>query len=187
LYQIRWHGRGGQGSVTAAKVFGLAVAVYENNYAQSFPAFGVERRGAPVLAFTKIDSAPILDRSQIYTPDFVTVLDAGLLQTVDVTSGLKPGGKLIINAAQVPAKLKAQTNYEVIAVNATKIAFEVLGRPIMNTAMVGALCAVSGLVKFSSVEKALADVFPERLAGKNIKAAQLAYEEVMSKQEGELR
>ncbi len=185
MHQIRWHGRGGQGAVTAAKVFGLAVSLYGNNYAQSFPAFGVERRGAPVLAFTKIDSMPILDRSQVYEPDFVVVLDAGLLQSVDVTTGLKPGGKLVINCAEVPAALLAKEGLKVIPVNATRIALDILSRPITNTAMVGALCAATGLTGFSSIEKAIADIFPAKLATTNIAAARRAFDAVTALHRGE--
>ncbi len=185
MHQIRWHGRGGQGAVTAAKVFGLAVSLYGNNYAQSFPAFGVERRGAPVLAFTKIDTVPILDRSQVYEPSFVVVLDAGLLQSVDVTAGLRPGGKLVINSSEAPAELLAREGIKVIPVNATRIALDILGRPITNTAMVGALCAAAGLAGFSSIEKAIAEVFPAKIAAKNIDAARRAYDEVTALERGE--
>ncbi|MHB8916783.1 MAG: 2-oxoacid:acceptor oxidoreductase family protein [Desulfocucumaceae bacterium] len=187
MYQIRWHGRGGQGAVTAARIFGLAAAVYENSYAQSFPAFGVERRGAPVLAFTKISDAPILDRSQIEEPDFVVVLDAGLLKTVDVTAGLKAGGKIVINADTVPLEILLRREFDVFTVSAHSIALNVLGRPITNTAMVGALCAAIKVVELASVEKAIVDLFPAALAGKNVQAARAAFHEVQHKQKGEMQ
>lgn len=181
LYQIRWHGRGGQGAVTASKVFGMAITLFENHFAQSFPAFGVERRGAPVLSFTKIDTIPILDRSQVYTPDFVAVLDPGLIYTVDVSAGLKSGGFLVINAPDIPEKFLNTTNFKVVTVNASKIAVDILGRPIMNTAMVGAMCAVCDLVSFTSIENALREVFNEKLVEKNIQAARMAHDEALDK------
>ncbi|MBC7325877.1 MAG: 2-oxoacid:acceptor oxidoreductase family protein, partial [Moorella sp. (in: Bacteria)] len=97
MQQIRWHGRGGQGAVTAARIFGLAAAVYGNWYAQSFPSFGTERRGAPVTAFTRLDERPIRDRSQVYAPDYVVVLDTTLLESTNVYAGLASGGTVLIN------------------------------------------------------------------------------------------
>lgn len=181
MYQIRWHGRGGQGAVTAARMFGLAASVYGGCFAQSFPAFGAERRGAPVLAFTKVDSVPILDRSQIYQPDLVVVLDKTLIKVMDVTVGLKTGGKILINASEVPEELRAGPvggRFQVVAVNATQIALEVLEKPITNTAMAGAACKVSGLVPFASLKKAIAEVTPPNLVDRNLLAALRAYQEV---------
>ncbi|NPV92754.1 MAG: pyruvate ferredoxin oxidoreductase [Firmicutes bacterium] len=186
MYQIRWHGRGGQGAVTAARMFGLAASVYGESYAQSFPAFGAERRGAPVLAFTKVDSEPILDRSQVYTPDLVVVLDKTLVKVIDVTTGLKPGGKIVINASEVPEELaeKARGVYQVIPVNATRISMEALGRPITNTAMAGAACRASGLVTLLSLEKAIAELTPHGITEKNLEAAEKAFSEVSQLFEG---
>jgi len=178
LHQIRWHGRGGQGVVTAAKIFGMSVSLYGNYFAQSFPAFGVERRGSPVLAFTKVASVPILDRSQIYEPDFVVVFDMGLLETIDVTAGLKIGGKILLNSDKVPKKLISVKEYEIFAINTTKIALQIIGKPIMNTSMVGALSAIYENVNFSSVEKAIRNTFPVTLADKNVKAAETAHNQV---------
>lgn len=178
MFQIRWHGRGGQGAVTAAKIFGLAIS-YENKYAQCFPAFGVERRGAPVLAFTKIDTIPILDRSQVYTPDLIVVLDNQLVETIDVTDGLKNGGTIIINATRIPDKL-SKLPYKIVNVDATKIAIELMGKAIVNTPMLGAVCAVTDYVSFESLEKAIFESFPESLVHINKKAARVAFEEVAS-------
>lgn len=178
MYQIRWHGRGGQGAVTAARIFGLAASVYGNCFAQSFPAFGAERRGAPVLAFTKVDTVPILDRSQIYAPDLVVVLDKSLIKLTDVTKGLKPGGKIVVNARQLPEELRpVEANHQIVLVDATHIALEILGRPITNTAMAGAACQVSGLVPLEALEQAIADVFPPNQAGNNLLTALRAYEQ----------
>jgi len=180
LYQIRWHGRGGQGAVTAARIFGMAASVYGDSFAQSFPAFGAERRGAPVLSFTKVDSVPILDRSQIYEPNLVVILDKSLINLTNVTEGLKTGGKIVVNASEMPEEFKTEAiagNFEVIVVNATHIALEILGKPITNTAMVGAACQASGLVTIESLEKAIAEVFAGNKEEINILTARQAYQE----------
>jgi 2-oxoacid:acceptor oxidoreductase gamma subunit (pyruvate/2-ketoisovalerate family) len=180
LYQIRWHGRGGQGAVTAARIFGLAASVYGDSFAQSFPSFGAERRGAPVLSFTKVDSVPILDRSQIYEPNMVVILDKSLIKLTNVTEGLKPGGKIVVNASEMPAEFKTKAitdNFEVILVNATRIALEILHKPIVNTAMVGAACRASGLVTLESLAKAITELFPGNQEEINQLTARRAYEE----------
>ena len=181
MYQVRWHGRGGQGAVTAAKILGTAAALYEHYFAQSFPAFGTERRGAPVLAFTKIDSRPILDRSQIYEPDAVVVLDPRLLQSIDVTAGLKPGGQIVINCETLPAGMLPVDRFQCLAVDATKISAAILGRPAVNTAMVGAFCAASGLISLDSVKQAIADILPAHLSEGNIRAASAAYQAIRAR------
>jgi 2-oxoacid:acceptor oxidoreductase gamma subunit (pyruvate/2-ketoisovalerate family) len=184
LYQVRWHGRGGQGAVTAAKIFGMAASLQGDYFAQSFPAFGAERRGAPVQAFTKIDSGPILDRGQIYEPDAVVVLDPGLLQSIDVTAGLKPGGQLVINCARFPIGRLPLGKFDCTAVNATDIALEILGKSIANTAMAGALCAVLNFVALASIKRAIAETLPTHLAATNSKAAEAAYYKVISGKKG---
>lgn len=186
MYQVRWHGRGGQGAVTAARILGMAASLYEKNlnFAQSFPNFGVERRGAPVLAFTKIDSGPILDRSQIYEPDAVVVFDPRLLQNIDVSAGLKPGGHLVINCEKLPLGLLTPGKFRCTVVNATDIALEILGRPMVNTAMVGALCGVLDFVSLTSIRKAIVGTLPANLVERNIKVAETAYYEVISRNRG---
>jgi len=185
MIRIRWHGRGGQGAVTAARIFGFAVAKYGDRYAQSFPTFGVERRGAPVLAFTKIDEVPILDRSQILEPDIAVVLDSGLLKNVDVTSGMREGGIILINAVTTPQEL-ANIGLEVVAIDATKIALEILGRPVTNTAMVGALGAITGLASLESIEKAVSKAVPPKVVEKNIKVVGITYHEAKSRRKKEV-
>ncbi|CEP69354.1 2-oxoacid:acceptor oxidoreductase, gamma subunit,pyruvate/2-ketoisovalerate [Moorella glycerini] len=175
MLQIRWHGRGGQGAVTAARIFGLAAALYGSRYAQSFPSFGTERRGAPVTAFTRLDEQPIRDRSQIYNPDYVVVLDATLLDSTDVFAGLATGGTVLINAGWEVVTSRVQAGARVYYLDATRLAREVLGVPIVNTAMVAALAGVSGLLSLEAVEKAIADVLPEGLAAKNISVARQAF------------
>lgn len=172
--QIRWHGRGGQGAVTAARLLGYAAVVVEGKYAQSFPAFGTERRGAPVMAFTRISPQPIRLRSQIYVPDVVVILDAGLVTTVDV-KGLRSQGHVIINATGIPDDWVLPPEVRVTVVDATRIALDVLGVPIVNTTMAGVLAAATGLVRLEAVSCAIRELFPPRLADRNILAAEAGY------------
>jgi pyruvate ferredoxin oxidoreductase gamma subunit len=179
LLEIRWHGRGGLGAVTAAEVVARA-AIDEGKYAQSFPSFGPERRGAPVIAFLRVSDELIRIRTSIYKPDVVVVLDPGLLHAVDVTSGLKDGGKIIVNSRKSPAELKSEFGYKwpVAAVNATRIARETIRLPITNTAMIGALLKVTELVKMDSLVVQLQERFGMRAKG-NIEAMKRAYDETV--------
>ncbi|MBE3572290.1 MAG: 2-oxoacid:acceptor oxidoreductase family protein [Moorella humiferrea] len=174
MLQVRWHGRGGQGAVTAARIFGLAAAVYGNWYAQSFPSFGTERRGAPVTAFTRLDDRPIRGRSQIYNPDYVVVLDATLLDSVNIFAGLASAGMVLINSGR-ELELSLPPGARVFFLDATRLAREVLGVPLVNTAMVAALAGATGLLSLEAIEKAIADVLPRELAAKNIDLARRAY------------
>jgi len=180
LIEIRWHGRGGQGAVTSAELVAQA-AISEGKYAQAFPSFGPERRGAPVLAFVRIDSQqPIKIRAEIAQPDIVVVLDPGLLSIVNVASGLKENGIVIMNTKKsfqdVSATLKAKCR--LAKVDATTIAREVLGVPITNTTMVGALIKASGVVELESLVEPLQNRFG-RLAERNINAMKKAYEDTL--------
>jgi len=174
LRELRIHGRGGQGSVTAAEL--IAVAAFKSNvHSQAFPAFGVERRGAPVQAFVRFNDEKIRLRSQVYEPDYVIVQDSSLIKDVNVFGGLKNGGIAIVNTekkldADIPKGVK------LITIDATKIALEVLGMPITNTSLMGAFAAASGEIEFSALEEALNERFPEALAKKNIAAARRAYD-----------
>ena len=175
MIEIRIHGRGGQGSVTAAEL--LAVAAFDDGReAQAFPAFGVERRGAPVLAFCRIDSEPIRIRSQIYEPDYVIVQDPTLMENVDVLAGLKPDGTVLINTEHSAADLKLDTKARVVTFPATQIALETLGRPIMNTAIMGAFAGISGAISFEAIERSIRHRFPGELGDKNVQAARKAYD-----------
>ncbi len=177
MKEIRLHGRGGQGSVTAAEL--IAVAAFEDKrFSQAFPAFGVERRGAPVMAFARIADRPIRIRSQIYEPDYVVVQDVTLLDVVDVASGLKADGKIIINTDRPKEMLKLNTKAEIITIDATKIAMEVLGRPIVNTTMLGAFCGATKEVSLESLNKAISERFKGELGRKNLAAIKTAYEGV---------
>jgi len=182
LLEVRWHGRGGLGAVTSAELIARA-AINEGKFAQSFPSFGPERRGAPVLAFLRISDEYIRTRTPIDEPAIVIVLDPGLLQAVDVTSGLKRNGRLIINSRKSPAELKSEFGYKcpVAAVNATKIARETIGMPITNTAMIGALLKVTEVVKLDSVVEQLQERFGARAKG-NIEAMKRAYMETVIKE-----
>ncbi len=178
LIEIRWHGRGGQGAVTSAELMAQA-AINEGKYAQAFPAFGAERRGAPVVAFVRIDSSkPIWVRAEITEPDAVVVLDQGLLRVVDVTSGLKTTGMLVINTPKDPEEITKEFNLDcsLATVDATKIARELLGVPIVNTSMIGALMRATKVIKLESLFEPLRERFG-RLAERNISAMQKAYEE----------
>jgi pyruvate ferredoxin oxidoreductase gamma subunit len=173
--QIRLHGRGGQGSVTAAEL--LATAAFDDGHeSQAFPAFGVERRGAPVQAFCRISDKPIRLRSQVAHPDFVIVQDTTLLGVVDVTAGLKPGGTILLNTELSPEALGMKGDFKVITVPATKIAMEILGRPITNTSIMGAFAAASGLISLKAIEKNILGRFKGELGEKNVKCAHQAYE-----------
>lgn len=177
MKEIRFHGRGGQGAVTAAELLAVA-AFYDGKYCQAFPFFGVERRGAPVTAFTKIDEKPIRNRAQIYEPDYVVVQDASLLGVVNVTAGLKDSGAILINTEKGPSELEVNTETKIYTIDATKIALEVLGLPIVNTSMLGALAGATKEVTLESIKKAIKKRFPEKLAVKNIKAVEEAYRQV---------
>jgi pyruvate ferredoxin oxidoreductase gamma subunit len=178
--EIRWHGRGGQGAVTSAELVAQA-AIGEGKYAQAFPAFGAERRGAPVLAFVRISSSePIRVRAEITEPDVVVVLDPALLRTVDVTSGLKANGVLVVNTKKPPEQITEEFSitWSLATVDAIKIAQELLGVPIVNTSMIGALLKATSVVKLESLFEPLRQRFG-RLAERNIEAMKRAHEETL--------
>jgi len=178
LVEIRWHGRGGQGAVTSAELLAQA-AISEGKYAQAFPSFGPERRGAPVLAFVRIDSKqPIRVRAEITQPDIVVVLDPGLLRIVNVTSGLKNNGMVVINTTKQAEQIRQEfnINWSLATIDAAKIARELLGAPIVNTTMIGALLRATGVVKLESLFEPLKHRFG-RLAERNINAMKRASEE----------
>ncbi len=180
MYEVRFHGRGGQGAVTAANILAIA-AVKQGFYSQSFPYFGVERRGAPVQAFTRIDDKRIDLRMNVYEPDAVVVLDPTLMSVIDVTQGLKEGGIIIINTAKKPEEL-GFSGYKVATVNATEIAIEHrLGSqaaPIVNTAILGAYSKAVGNVKIEHVLEAIRENAPAKKE-ENAKAAEAAYEKTV--------
>ncbi|MFC2048017.1 pyruvate ferredoxin oxidoreductase subunit gamma [Chloroflexota bacterium] len=183
LIEIRWHGRGGQGAVTSAELLARA-AIDEGKYAQAFPSFGPERRGAPVLAFDRIsDNKPIRIRAEIAEPDVVIVLDSSLIRIVNVTSGLKGKGVLVINTSKSLQDIESElgNKWRLATIDATKIARELLGVPIVNTTMLGALIKVTKVVKLESLLEPLKNRFG-RLAERNINAMKKAYEETKVKE-----
>jgi len=174
LIEIRFHGRGGQGAVTASRVLAIA-AFLEGHHSQSIPMYGTERRGAPVTAFVRIGEKSRMIRSLVHEPDYVVVLDPLLRNTVNITEGLKPGGTIIINSAAPPEEIEFTSEYKVVTVDATKVALETIGRPITNTAILGAFAKGTGEVKLESLIEAVKTEMSGRMADTNIKAVERAY------------
>ncbi|BCG59112.1 2-oxoacid:acceptor oxidoreductase family protein [Paenibacillus sp. URB8-2] len=175
MIEIRWHGRGGQGSFTASKLLGSAVTLYGSKHALAFPSFGPERRGAPMQAFTKIDDVRIRDRSEITRCDYIVVLDETLYRQ-ELLSDLKEDGKLILNASR-PEKYQEQGGSRIIALDATSVALEILNRPITNTAMLGALIGVSGITGVESVLEGMSHFLKGSLLDKNRQVVSRIYDE----------
>ena len=181
MIEIRFHGRGGQGGVVASKI--LASALFkEGKSVQSFPAFGVERRGAPVMAFLRIDDHPIRLRTNVYRPDHIVVLDSTLIEVVDLTSGLKVNGWIILNSDHHPNEFKDFASFRVATVDASRIAVERgLGsrtQPIVNTAILGAFSRVTGLVGIDAVLRSIEETAPAKKEA-NAQAAKEAYEKAI--------
>jgi len=179
LVEVRWHGRGGQGIVTVSRLLAHA-ALLDGKYVQAFPEFGPERRGAPVTGYTRISDEPISIHSHIYNPSIVVIVDPTLIGQIDVTKGLVEDGTIVANTEKTPRELKESLNVEkakVYTVNATRIALDVLGRPIYNTAMLGALVKASPLVTLESLNKAVTERFPGAIGEKNVAVIKRAYEE----------
>ena len=181
MIEIRFHGRGGQGAVVASNLLANA-AFLEGNDVQSFPYFGVERRGAPVTAFTRIDSKPIRIKSQIYNPDYVIVLDEILLESVNVAEGLKEDGILLINTSKKPREIDTNWKGKIATVDATKIAIKYrLGsknQPIVNTAILGGFAKATNKIRLKSIVESIKQMAP-RKKEENANAAIEAYEKVI--------
>ncbi|HOJ42850.1 MAG TPA: pyruvate ferredoxin oxidoreductase subunit gamma [Syntrophorhabdaceae bacterium] len=176
MKEVRFHGRGGQGAVTSAELVAQA-AVKSNMYAQAFPSFGPERRGAPVQAFLRVSDKPIKLRAKIYEPDYVVILDSTLIGVVNPAEGLKPDGIVIINSSKSAEELKSLfPGYTIACVDATKIAKEEMGVPITNTTMLGALLKASGILDISFLEEPVKERFGV-IAEKNINAYKRAFNE----------
>lgn len=180
-FEIRWHGRGGQGAVTSANM--LAEAAYHAGFrgVMSAPTFGAERRGAPITASTRIAPRPLRCLSQVEYPDMIVVLDDSLLTTVNATNGLAPDGFVVVNSSSEPEELGLGNGYRIAVADANHIAREVgliiSGTLMINTAMLGAVARASGLIKLEHIEKALNSIFSPRAASKNFEAARLTYEQ----------
>ncbi len=184
MIEIRMHGRGGQGTVVASKILAEAL-VSEGKFAQAFPEYGVERRGRPVATFLRVNDHRIFLRCKIYHPDMVVVLDPTLIEGgVNVFEGLKDGGKVLINTPRKPDELNLNVNYSIATIDATSIAVKYgLGSktaPIVNTPMVGAFAAWSGIVSKEAILKAVYKLAPIKKE-ENVKAAEEAYEVMKEK------
>jgi 2-oxoacid:acceptor oxidoreductase gamma subunit (pyruvate/2-ketoisovalerate family) len=183
ILEVRWHGRGGQGAWTASELLARA-AISEGKHIQSFPEFGPERMGAPVTAFTRISTEPIRLHCAVYNPDVVAVLDPTLLKSVNVADGLnEEGGNIIVNTKDEPANVRKQLGSDrgkLWTVPATEISIKVLGMPITNTAMLGAVARVTGIVSLQTVERMVKGRFRADVAEKNFTVVKEAYEEVKS-------
>jgi pyruvate ferredoxin oxidoreductase gamma subunit len=177
VIEIRLHGRGGQGAVTASRI--IATAAYEEGqFSQAIPMYGTERRGAPLTAYVRIDKVRVRERELVHTPDLSICFDPLISLQQAVANDLKPGGKVLLNAPFSPDKSDLAGDINIATVNATSIAMETLGRPITNTAMLGAFAKATGIVKLESVEKAIKKYFPGRYCDMNISAARKSYESV---------
>jgi 2-oxoacid:acceptor oxidoreductase gamma subunit (pyruvate/2-ketoisovalerate family) len=181
MVEIRFHGRGGQGTVIASKILADAVSK-EDKYVQAFPQFGVERRGAPVFAFIRIDGQPIYNRSKIIAPDHIIVVDPSLIDAIDVTEGLKKGAKILINSGRKPKEFKyLGKKFQIFTVDATEIALKYkLGSkaaPIVNTAILGAVPRIFDFVKLESIVQSVREGVPVN-PDDNAAAAREAYDSV---------
>jgi 2-oxoacid:acceptor oxidoreductase gamma subunit (pyruvate/2-ketoisovalerate family) len=180
MIEIRFHGRGGQGSVIASSILAEA-AFREGKSIQSFPHFGVERRGAPVMAFTRISDKKIRVKHEIYNPDCIVVLDTTLVESIDVTSGLKDGGLILINTDRDVSTFSFKGNFKIATVDASRIAVRhglgTKASPIVNTAVMGAFAKFTKLVKLESVLGAIEERVPIKKK-ENCEAAKEACEKV---------
>lgn len=180
MHEIRWHGRGGQGAVTSAKILAEAAFLSGFEGVTSAPSFGAERRGAPITASTRMDHAPIRVLSQVTRPDIVVVLDDTLVEVGGAAAGLKPEGVVIVNTVRPASELGLPDGLRVVASDVTGAAMAagvvVGGTPMVNTAILGSIAKATGLVTMESVEAAIAHAFPAGRAEKNIEAARIAFE-----------
>ncbi|MEM2528426.1 MAG: 2-oxoacid:acceptor oxidoreductase family protein [Ignisphaera sp.] len=176
--EIRWHGRGGQGAVTASIMLAEA-AIYQGKYAQAYPEFGAERRGAPVRAYTRISEEPIYSRTPILNPDVVVVLDPSLDKSLYM-EGLKSSSIVIINSSKSLDSIRKElgSGVKIARIDATKIALEILKAPFVNMAMLGAVVKVVPIVDMKYIEEAIKESFRPRIAEANIQAMKRAFEEV---------
>jgi pyruvate ferredoxin oxidoreductase gamma subunit len=183
MFQVRFHGRGGQGVVTAAELLSLA-AFDEGKYAQAFPSFGSERTGAPVVSFCRIDDKELRVREPIMRPDALIIQDPTLLNQVDVFGGLAPDGYVLINSHKAFAELgltdlwQRHDHTRLITVPAGEFARRTVGRPMPNAALLGGFAALADLISFTAVADAIRHTFPGSVGERNVEAAHLAYDHV---------
>lgn len=178
MIEIRIHGRGGQGVVSASELIAKA-AFLDGKNSQSFPSFGVERTGAPVESYVRINDEFIKTRQQIYAPDYIIVQDTSLLLFINPFLGAKKSTKVIINSKKKISELKIPKYLKVYSLPATDIATKYLGRPLINTSLLGAFAGVTKLIEIESLKKAILERWPGEIGEKNIKAMEEAYEAVV--------
>lgn len=172
MLEILWHGRGGQGAFTAARLLGAAFIQKESGFALAFPSFGPERRGAPIRAFTKLDEKPITNRSEIETADFVIYLDDTLFPGEAAFTELKPDGKILLNTKQ------QWKDARIITIDGDGLALDILGRPITNTVMLGVISTLAPEITLDHLTAAIASYMPPKLQEKNIALIKAAAEAI---------
>ncbi len=183
--EMRWHGRGGQGTVTAVKVFADA-CLSGGRYVQAFPEYGPERAGAPLRAFNRISDKPLRLHCPVTKPNIVVVVDATLLDSVKITDGTPDDAAFIVNSSKDPKairdKIKAKPTQKIFTIDATKISIETIGRPMPNASLVGTVAKVSGLLSLEAalndVKKSFGEKFPQKIIDGNLEATRRGYEEV---------
>jgi len=185
MFQVRIHGRGGQGVVSAAEMLSVA-AFGEGRYAQAFPSFGSERMGAPVMAFCRIDDREIRLREPVMHPDALIIQDPTLLHQVDLFSGLSPSGYILINSTRTFDELGIGDFIgqfpadHLCTVPASELAMKHVGRPLPNAALLGGFAAISGQISFKAVADAIREKFPGKVGESNVAAAQAAYDAALA-------
>jgi pyruvate ferredoxin oxidoreductase gamma subunit len=187
MFQVRIHGRGGQGVVSAAEMLSVA-GFLEDRHTQAFPSFGSERMGAPVMAFCRIDDKPIRLREPVITPDALIIQDTTLLHQVSLFEGISDRGFVLINSSRTTSQLGLDEFFddhpqiEVLTVPASRLAQEHVGRPLPNAALLGGFAALTRLIRFESVAAAIEEKFSGRVAAGNIAAARAAFDQVEQSQ-----
>ncbi len=180
MFQVRIHGRGGQGVVSGAEMLSVA-AFLEGRHAQAFPSFGSERMGAPVMAFCRIDDRPIRLREPVTAPDALIIQDTTLLHQVDLFNGLKPAGYILFNSTRTFGELGLADlardfhHYRMFTCPASEMAMRHVGRAVPNVPLLASFAAMTGLIRLESVVHAIRDKFPAKVAEANVKAAEEAY------------
>ncbi|EST55618.1 pyruvate/ketoisovalerate oxidoreductase subunit gamma [Brevibacillus panacihumi W25] len=178
MKQIRFHGRGGQGAVMASELLCHAL-VHEGNYGQSIPAYGFERRGAPLEAFVKLDNKPIRERTQVYEPDGIIVLDSSLIAQLPVFNGIQANGFAILNTRKKMTLEDIPEQVDTLAIiDANRIALDVFNAPITNTILLGAFSQATKLVSLQSLSECIENYFPKKIVEKNLVAVARGYNEV---------
>jgi len=177
MIEVRIHGRGGQGAVTANEILAEA-AYHDGKFSQAIPMYGTERRGSPVTAFLRVDDVRVRERDLVHEPDIVMCLDALLTKRQTIVNGIKPDGLAVLNYPYPASEVPIGGNFKLAVVDATQIAIDTMNRPITNTAMLGAFSKITGIVTMPSIEKAVMHRFPGRVGEMNVAAVRKSYEQV---------